>query len=65
MVCDASGQLKSQLIANYNFIARFRETSKFTTKSHKMLQGDVGELFFVILKHVVSVSGFKLLYRAI
>ena len=45
-----------------------RETSKFTTESNKLLQGDVGELF---LRHVTkkpslpSVSGVTLLYRAI
>ena len=30
------------------------ETSKFTTDSHKLLQGDVGELFLRFLRHVTK-----------
>ena len=30
------------------------ETSKFTTESHKLLQGDVGELFVWFLRHMTK-----------
>ena len=30
------------------------ETSNFTTESHKLLQGDVGELFLWFLRHITK-----------
>ena len=30
------------------------ETSKFTTESHKLLKGDVGEMFLWFLRHVTK-----------
>ena len=37
------------------------ETSKFTTESHKLLQGDVGELFLRFLRHVTKSHYYHLL----
>ena len=36
------------------------ETSKFTTESHKLLQGDVGELFLQFLRHVTKSHHYHL-----
>ena len=49
-------EMKQPLAAlqNLDMIISLGETSKFTTESHKLLQGDIGELFLQFLQHVTK-----------
>ena len=56
-----SRQSKAQTKSTLSILALLSgETSKFTTESHKMLQGDVFELFLWFLRHLTKSHYYHL-----
>ena len=61
-VCDLTEDLLWFVCSLYVGIltSSLRNTSKFTTESHKLLQGDVGELFLRFLWNVTKSHSYFL-----